>query len=204
MYDCAHIELSMRRSNIAVESDIAASLSDKAAKENKTLYAFANESLRAVLDIYKGGGKLEDVYPSWFYTRIMHDLDSVPVPGNLLERMVKALYASDSDSLLKYWFEEGNRIGAYLRQSLPSIEGLSSQAKYLVHSGLLPLKRLEVEIQIRGEETNKIVVRLLGAGLSEESTECVERFVRGLIGAYSLRVLGSSITKGIIEVMVAK
>lgn len=190
----------MGRTNIAVEDDIAGALADEASKENKTVYALANEAMKAVLRVCDEGGKPDDVYVSWFFVRILRDLDSVPIPGDLLEKMVKALYAADSDSLLKYWFEEGVRTGAYLHLSSPKIEGLSSEVRALSQANLLPVKRVE----IRGEEDNKVVIRVIGAGLSMESTKCAEAFIKGIVSAYSLKVVGSRVTGSIIELKVSK
>lgn len=190
----------MTRTNIAVEDVVADSLSDEAAKENKTLYALANEALQAVLQVCREGGKPEDVYVSWFFTRVLRDLDSVPVPGDLLEKMVKALYAANSSALLSYWFDEGARIGAYLRLSSPKIEGLSSEVKELSKANLLPLKRIEV----REEEGDKVAIRVVGAGPSAESTKCAEHLIRGLIGAYSYRVIESTATEGMIQVRASR
>lgn len=190
----------MIRTNIAVEGEVAASLSDEAARENKTLYAFANESLKAVLHVCQDGGKVDQIYSSWFFARIMHDIDSVPIPGSLLEKIVKALYASDQGSLMSYWFEEGERIGAYLHLTSPDIVGLSDEARELSQANLLPVKRVD----IRGEGEGKIAVRVVGAGISTESTKCAEHFIRGLLSAYSYRVTESNVTEGIIELRASR
>ena len=191
----------MTRTNIAVESEVADSLSDEASKENKTLYALANEALRTVLKVRQEGGSIEDIYTAWLYARISGDLDVVPIPANLLEKMVKTLYLEEKESILKAWYDEGSRIGTYLRVSFPKINELAPEVAQLSRARLLPVKR--VEIRQKEGEAGRTVVRVVGAGLSEESTRCAEQFVRGLISAYSLKIVESSVSEDIIEMRVA-
>ena len=188
----------MTRTNISIDEEVAASLSDEAERENKTMYALSNESLKAILNICKSGGRPEDVYTSWMFTRILKDLDTVPTPGDLVEKLVKKLYEVDKEWLLSTWFEEGERIGTYLRLSSPRMQDLSAEARDLSKLGLLPVKRLEIE-----EGDDEFTVRVVGAGLSEESTRCADQFFKGIVSAYSLTVLRSSMAEGIIELRVS-
>jgi hypothetical protein len=189
----------MARTNISIDEEVAASLSDEATKENKTIYALSNESLKAILNICKSGGRPEEVYVSWMFTRILKDLDIVPTPGDLVEKLLKKLYESDKDWLLSTWFEEGQRIGAYLRLTSPRMLDLSEEAKDISKVGLLPVKRLEME----SEGEDGFTVRVVGAGLSEESTSCADQLIKGIISAYSLHVVSSKMSEGIIELRVS-
>jgi hypothetical protein len=190
----------MARTNISIDEEIAASLSDEATRENKTMYAFSNESLRVILNICRSGGRPEDVYTSWMFTRILKDLDTVPTPGDLVEKLLRKLYEADKQWLLQTWFDEGQRIGAYLRLSSPRMQDLSVEAKEVSKLGLLPVKRLELEHD-GGED--EFIVRVVGAGLSEASTTCADQFFKGIISAYSLYVVSSKVLEGIIELRVS-
>lgn len=189
----------MARTNISIDEEVAASLSDEATRENKTMYALSNESLKVMLNICRSGGRPEDVYTSWMFTRILKDLDTVPTPGDLVEKLLKKLYEVDKDWLLRTWFEEGQRIGAYLRLSSPSMQDLSDEAKDVSKLGLLPVKRLELE----NDSESEFTIRVVGAGLSEESTSCAEQLFRGIISSYSLQVVGSKMSEGIIMLRVS-
>jgi hypothetical protein len=190
----------MARTNISIDEEVAASLSDEAAKENKTIYALSNESLKAILNICRNGGRPEEVFLSWMFTRILRDLDTVPTPGDLIEKLLKKLYESDKEWLLRTWFEEGQRIGAYLRLSTPRMLDLSEEAKGISKIGLLPVKRLDME----NEGDDGFTVRVVGAGLSEESTSCADQLIKGIISAYSLHVVSSKMSEGIIELRVSE
>ncbi|MGH9918885.1 MAG: hypothetical protein ACRD6W_08470 [Nitrososphaerales archaeon] len=184
----------MARTNISIDEEVAASLSDEATRENKTMYALSNESLKVMLDICRSGGRPEEVYTSWMFTRILKDLDTVPTPGDLVEKLLRKLYEVDKVWLLRTWFEEGQRIGAYLRLSSPMMQDLSDEAKGVSKLGLLPVKRLEIV----DEGESEFTVRVVGAGLSEESTSCADQLFKGIVSAYSLRVVSSKMSEGII------
>jgi hypothetical protein len=189
----------MARTNISIDQEVAASLSDEAERENKTMYALSNESLKAILDICKNGGRPEDVYTSWMFTRILKDLDTVPTPGDLVEKLLGKLYEVDKDWLLRAWFEEGQKIGAYLRLSSPRMQDLSAEARDVSKLGLLPVKRLEME----EAGDNEFILRVVGAGLSEESTSCADQLFKGIVSAYSLHIVSSEMSEGIIELRVS-
>jgi hypothetical protein len=187
----------MARTNIAVDEETADLLADEATKENKSLYALTNESLAAVLKICKYGGSPKEVYSSWRWSRILKDTDAIPLPGDLMERLMKKVYLSDKDWLLKEWFDEGKRVGSYLLMYAQDFGLLASRVDEL--QGFLPVKRVEIEIK---EEQGKTVavVRVIGAGFSPESTRCTEQFVLGVISAYPYKITYSRVSEGMIEV----
>ncbi len=187
----------MPRTNIAVDDEVADSLSDEATRENKSLYALTNEALAAVLSVCKYGGTPREVYPSWRFSRILKDTDAIPLPGDLMERLIKKVYGVEKDWLLNEWYEEGKRIGSYLRMYAEDFKELVSRVDEL--QGFLPVKRVEFE---RKEEPGRvnIVVRVIGAGLSHESTSCSEHFLRGILSAYPYKIVNSRISEGLVEV----
>jgi hypothetical protein len=133
------------------------------------------------------------------FKRILKDLDTVPTPGDLVEKLLGKLYEVDKEWLLRTWFQEGERIGTYLRLSSPRMQDLSAEARDISKLGLLPVKRLEMESD--GEED--FTIRVVGAGLSEESTSCADQLFKGIISAYSLHVVSSKMSEGIIEIKVS-
>jgi hypothetical protein len=187
----------MARTNIAVDEETADLLADEATKENKSLYALTNEALTAVLKICKYGGSPKEVYSSWRWSRILKDTDAIPLPGDLMERLMKKVYLSDKDWLLKEWFDEGKRVGSYLLMYAENFRLVASRVDEL--QGFHPVKRVEIEIK---EEQGKAVavVRVIGAGFSPESTSCTEQFVLGVLSAYPYKITYSRVSEGMIEV----
>jgi hypothetical protein len=187
----------MARTNIAVDEKTADLLADEATKENKSLYALTNEALDAVLKVCKYGGSPKEVYSSWRWSRILKDTDAIPLPGDLMEKLMVRTFQSDKDWLLKSWFDEGKRVGAYLQMYAEDFQQLIARVDEL--DGLLPVKRLEFERR-EGDRGVNIIVRIVGAGFSVESTSCTEQFLLGLLSAYSYRVANSRVSEGMIEV----
>jgi len=187
----------MGRTNIAVDEETAESLADEATKENKSLYALTNEVIRSVLRICKYGGSPREVYPSWRWSRILKDVDAIPLPGDLMEKLVKKVYASEKEWLLKEWFEEGRRVGSYLHMYAKGFEELIPRVEEL--QGFLPVKRVEFERK-EAEGTARVLMRVIGAGFSQESTRCTEQFLLGILAAYPYEIVGSTVSEGMIEV----
>ena len=191
----------MPRTNISVADDVAEKLSAEAMRRNKTLYAFANESLEAVISVCRLSGEPSEVLPSWKMSRMLKDVDAVPIPGDLLEKLIKKLGALDREWLLKIWTQEGARIGNYLQMGYPEISQLSQAA--VEFQGLLPLKRIEVR-SVAGGDRARMDVRAIGVGLSEESTACAEQFIRGIVGSYGWSVKKGRVSEGILELEISK
>jgi hypothetical protein len=184
------------RTNIAIDQSVADELAVQAAKENKTLYAFANESLLSVLDVAKAGGTPRQVQPAWKFVRMMKDVDCVALPGDLIEKLISRLHSIDKDWLFKTWQDEGARLGEYLRMSAVNPEDLGEIIDEF--QLLLPAHRIEFRKKQEGTNT-QFVIRAVGAGHSLESTKCAEQFIRGVLLPYSLKVVESNVAKGIIE-----
>jgi hypothetical protein len=187
----------MARTNIAVDEKTADLLADEATRENKSFYALTNEALTAVLRICEYGGSPKEVYPSWRWSRILKDTDAIPLPGGFLEKLMKRVYQSDKDWLLKEWFDEGKRVGSYLHMYAQEFEELIPRVDEL--QGLLPVKRVEIERKDEEGRVN-ILVRVIGAGFSLESTSCTEQFVLGILSAFPYKILSSRVFEGMIEV----
>ena len=191
----------MPRTNISIADDVAEKMSEEAMKRHKTLYAFANESLEAVVGVCRLSGEPDEILPSWKLGKMLKEVDAVPVPGDVLEKLVRKLYGAEKEWLLGVWFAEGERIGNYLRMGYPELSGLAQAA--VEFRGLLPLRRLEFRSVDEGGTKGQLVVRAVGAGQSAETTACAEQFIRGVIESYSFKVRGSRTSEGIIELKVS-
>jgi hypothetical protein len=187
----------MARTNIAVDEETADLLADEATRENKSLYALTNEALTAVLRVCKYGGSPKEVYASWRWSRILKDTDAIPLPGDLMEKIMKKTFQTDKEWLLKSWFDEGRRVGSYLHMYADDFQQLISRVDEL--HGFLPVKRVEFE---RKEEDGRVsvVVRIVGAGFSVESTSCTEQFLLGILSAYPYKITNTRVSEGMIEV----
>ncbi len=188
------------RTNIAVEDSLADELSREAGKQNKTVYAFANESLLAVLDVLRSGGTTKQVAPAWRFVSMMKDMDCIGLPGDLIEKIITKAYERDPEWLARTWSDQGARLGSYLKMSALEPEELMKMIdEFQVLIPLLPIRKIEFR-KTGVDSEGKYVVRAVGAGHSKEIAYCAEQFIRGVLSAYSLRVTDSRISEGIIEV----
>ncbi len=190
------------RTNISIADEVADRLSAEAMKRNKTLYAFANESLEAVISVCRLSGEPAEVLPAWKMGHMLKEVDAVPIPGDLVEKLLKKLYDTDRVWLLGVWSAEGRRIGSYLQMGYQELHQLSQAA--VEFQGLLPMKRVEVRSLDDEAGRSRMLLRAVGVGLSPESTACAEQFVRGIVESYSWAVKNSKVAEGILELEISR
>jgi hypothetical protein len=97
--------IAMPRTNIAVDDGVARQLADEAARANKTLYGFANESLQTVLKVLHERGSVEEIYPFWLQTKLIKEFDGTPrLSRSLMDSLVREMYPKDSEALLDNFY----------------------------------------------------------------------------------------------------
>ncbi len=186
-----------------MDDAVSDELSLEAGKENKTQYAFANEALLAVLQVTKGGGIPKQIHPAWKFVSMMKDVGCLVLPEALVEKLIERMYNIDSDWLIKAWYDEGRRLGDFLKMSADNPEDLGQViGEFQV---LLPAQKIEFKKMPSDSETSKYgeaiyEIRAMGAGNSIETTSCAEQFIRGLLSAYSLKVTEGKVSRGIIGI----
>ncbi len=185
----------MGRTNIAVTEEVAATLAEQAKKENKSLYALANECLQASLKITKYGGRTSEIHPAWLFAHFLKDLGTPFVPGELIDKMVQKLQVTEPEWLLKAWHDAGSKMGLYFQLHYPLTEDLYLAIQDL--QDVIPLRRFELKQTQEGGQTRFIVT--LVSGYSQEFIACLEQLIRGLIEAYPLMTVNSRIAEGIVE-----
>jgi hypothetical protein len=186
------------RTNIAVDDAVADELSFEAGRENKTQYALANEALLAVLQVTKAGGTAKQIFPSWKFVSMMKDVGCLVLPEDLLEKLIARIHSTDKDWLLKVWHDEGSRLGSFLRMSAVAPEDLGKVIEEF--QVLLPAQKIEFK-KIPNEDTGMAYeIRAMGAGSSLESTTCADQFIRGILSSYSLKIIESNVSRGIISI----
>jgi hypothetical protein len=131
--------------------------------------------------------------------KMMKDLDVVPVPGDMMELIVKMLYLNDRDQLMQIAFKEGEELGNYFSAFYKSMIELILESKD-VFVQVFPLKRLELEPASVNGEKAVYTLRAVGVGRSREITEFVREVMRGLLSAYKeVRVIDMRSNNGFLE-----
>jgi hypothetical protein len=187
------------RSNIAVDKQLAQWLANTAESKNKPIYALTNEIIKIGLDLIDGKVEINELPTTVKIMKMMKDLDVVPVPGDLMDLMIKMLYLSDREQLMQIGFREGEELGNYFSTFYKSmVELISSSKDVLVQ--IFPLKRLELEPTSVNGEKAVYTLRAIGVGRSRETTEFVKEVMRGMLSVYKeVRVIDIRSNNGFLE-----
>ena len=189
----------MTKQDVYIESNTAQSLAAQASSRGKTLYSFTNEILDVALRVFGQGGNANEIFPAWKTSRLSKDIEGAPfLPRSLVWKMVERLYRSDPEWLLAEWFDAGRRLGERLRVLHPTLEDLQAGLSGL--QSLIAERRIEVQRKPGGRETQPEIQLRVVTDLTPELAACGERFVEGVLSAYSFRATESRVKAGTIEI----
>jgi hypothetical protein len=172
----------MARTNISVDQNIFDAFSVEAARQNKTLFAFANESLSVVTKVASEGGSPSDLYSMWRSVTLLKQFDVITLPADFVDDVTAELYASHKEATLKRFSEIGSRFVTVLKIFAPELLDLTGVEKDF--RGLLPIKQLAIKDQGKGT----FEIDVVGAGRRIESTECAREFLIAIVRGYGYTV----------------
>lgn len=185
----------MARTNIAVDQAVFDEFAAQAEEQNKTLFAFANESLKAVTKVAAEGGNPGDIYRLWRSFSLLKQMDAVTLPSDFVDELVASQYARDREGTLKMFRDLGDKVVSILKIAAADLYELAALAKDF--SGLLPIKQFLLK---DGEEKNSIEIDVVGAGRKLESTECAQEFLNSIINGYGYSVIRHEVNTGTIRI----
>lgn len=188
----------MARTNISVDQTVFDEFSSEAERQNKTLFAFANESLLAVSKISAEGGNPSNLYHMWRTVTLLREMDVVTLPSDFIDGMIAQLSATDKPALLKSFHDLGSRLSGVLKIAADDLNDLEEVAKDF--AALLPIK----EFKTKNNQDGSVEIDIVGAGRKIESTECVFEFVDAVLNGYGYRVMKKDINIGTIMVLASK
>jgi hypothetical protein len=83
----------LKRTNLSVDSEVFERFSQVAKEQNKTIFAFANESLDLIYSVYSQGGDIRELRRLWNAYQIIKTIDVITLPSDFMddlnERLVK-------------------------------------------------------------------------------------------------------------------
>ena len=172
----------MARTNISIDQKVFDEFSAQAERQNKTLFAFANESLATMTKVASEGGTPTELYGVWRSTNILKQIDVITLPSDFVDEVIARLWADGGEETLKMFSELGKKLVGVLKIAAPDIKELSKLEQDL--GGLLPIKQLSInETGAGGYEIN-----VVGAGRRIESTECAREFLIAIVRGYGFSV----------------
>ena len=186
----------MARTNISVDQNIFDAFSVEAARQNKTLFAFANESLSVLTKVASEGGSPSDLYSMWRSMTLLKQFDVITLPADFVDDVTAELYASHKEATLKRFSEIGSRFVTVLKIFAPELLDLTGVEKDF--RGLLPIKQLAIKDQGKGT----FEIDVVGAGRRIESTECAREFLIAIVRGYGYTVTRQETNIGTIRMWV--
>ena len=169
------------RVNIAVAKDVAEELAKVAEERGMTQFALASELLRLGLELVKSGYNTQQVRELLTFYKIMTELEIVPIPGRLLDKMITDMYKINSQVMEQLWCEAGKMLAGYIKALFGDLSGVVSLVPYLAR--ILPAKRFEVKVT-----ENNIVIDVVGIGYGIESVQVNAVAARCLLEEFGYKV----------------
>ena len=154
----------LARTNLSVDRRIFEEFSTQAQNQNKTLFAFANESLSAITKICAEGGSPAGLYSIWRTFSLLKQIDVITLPSDFVDNLISKLYSTDKEGLLKMFRDLGASLVGLLKIAAQDLDKLSELVKDFTI--ILPVKQFRItkkkEEGNYGEET--VEVDIIGAG----------------------------------------
>ena len=170
----------------------------EAERQNKTIFAFASESLHSVAKISEEGGRSADLYHMWRTVALLKEMDVITLPSDFVDEMIAGQYALNKAALLRRFSDLGNRLVGILKIVATDLEELEALAKDF--AAMLPIK----EFKIKNDPDGSVEIAIVGAGRRIESTECSYEFLASVLNGYGYNVMKREINVGTIEIFAAK
>lgn len=189
----------MARTNISVDQVVFDEFSSEAQRQNKTLFAFANESLSTMAKVAAEGGNPADLYKMWRAVTLLKQIDVITLPSDFVDELISKDYARDKDGTLKMFRDMGSQIVGVLKIAAEDLGELSALVRNF--AGLLPVKQFTL---VAKQDKNKVEIDVVGAGRKIESTECALEFLTSVLSGYGYSVTKKEINVGTIRVWASR
>jgi len=187
------------RTNISVDQGVFDEFHSEAKRRDKTLFAFANESLSAIAKISGEGGDPAELYRFWRSVALLKQADVITLPSDFVDELIAKQYASDKESLLKMFSDMGSNLVGVLKIAARDLDQLADLARDF--TALLPIKQFKLS---RSPDDDVVEIGIVGAGRRMESTECSFVFLQSILNGYGYRVTKHEMNVGTIRVVASR
>jgi len=188
----------MARSNISVDQGVFKAFASEAERQDKTLFAFTNESLEAVTKISAEGGNPTELYRLWRSVALLKEMDVITLPSDFIDELIAKIYALNKQELLKMFRDLGTRLVGVLKFAADDLDELGQLAKDFI--ALIPIK----QFKISKTDEQTVEIEIVGAGRRIESTECTLEFLKSILNGYGYAILKNEINVGTIRILACK
>ena len=197
MYTLVHMSSRQTRVNIAVAKDVAEELAKMAEERGMTQFALASELLRLGLELIKSGYDTRQVRELLMFYRVMTDLEIVPIPGRLLDKMIADMYSINSQVMEQLWCDAGKMLAGYIKALFGDLKDVAPMVPFLAR--LLPSRRFDVKVA-----ENSVVLDVVGIGYGIESVQVNAVAARCLLEEFGYGVEKTIIAPGVLKIEASK
>jgi hypothetical protein len=184
----------MARINLSVDEKIFEEFSYQAQRQNKTLFAFGNESLSVISKVCSEGGTPQQLEELWKVATVLRQVDVMTLPVDFLDSLIERLFQFDKNWTLDNFSQLGYSMVGLFKMVAGDIDQLDSLARDFAL--ILPIKRFKIT---RPNEST-IQVEVIGAGRKITSTECSFEFLKSVLSGYGWEVTEKEIGIGTIRI----
>ncbi len=183
----------MSRASIFIDHKIFEEFSSEAKRRERTMFAFANQSLSTMSKISAEGGDPAELYRLWRSVSLMKQIDVITLPSDFVDEILARMYAEDKEGLLAMFTALGSNTVGILKAGAKDLNELADLARDFTL--LIPIKRFTVS-KLQGDDV--VEINIVGAGRKIESTECSFAFLRSVLNGYGYDVAKHEINRGTI------
>ncbi|MCL6090317.1 MAG: hypothetical protein M1393_04680 [Candidatus Thermoplasmatota archaeon] len=184
----------MARINVSMKNELLKSINEESEKSGKTVSSLLSEAAVIYLETKKVWVRADEILSSLKLLGIMKEINSVPIPGILLDNLIKIAFNNSEEEVIKRWYERGQVIGDILKKyshNLKDVVNLITE-----YSPLLPMDIFEVEMQ--GDVTSMVIS---GAGYSIEAAKCTAEGLRGFLKSYGYSTEKIEFSEGFVKIV---
>jgi len=181
------------RFNIAVAKEVAEVFTNTAEGLGMTQYALANQILAVGLDLIRQGYSVAQIREIAQFYRVMTEVESVPVPGRVLDRMIVEMYKENPGAVTRAWCDAGKMLAAYIKAVIGDLEKAVELAPCVAR--VVPARRFEVKAK-----DGEFAMDTIGVGYSLESVQVTAKAVQCLLGELNCEVEEIITAPGILRV----
>ncbi|MFN7105910.1 MAG: hypothetical protein ACK4M3_04940 [Pyrobaculum sp.] len=185
------------RINIAVAREITENLAKTAEELGMTQYALANQILGVGLELIRQGYSVTQIRDIALFYKVMVELETVPTPGRLLDKLVVEMYREKPEAVLKAWCDGGKMLASYIKAVFGELEGAVGLSQYVAK--VVPAKRFEVDIK-----DGEFKLETIGVGYSIESVEATAKAVTCMLEELGYEVRELITAPGILKLRAAR
>ena len=183
----------MTRLNVSLKNELAKTLEESSERNGKTISSVISEALQVYIEVEKLGLRTADVVKGVKILEIMKQINAVPIPGLLLDRLINISFGCSQKETSDLWFERGRVLGNIMKAYAETISDFSRfVSEYHV---FFPVDMFEVNLL-----EDRVNVVLSGVGYDMQAAICTAEGISGLLSAYGYGDVSSETSQGFVKV----